>query len=59
MRFAYIHFISEEIFGGGGGNAAAFVWYGTYAAAARYIKTENIPQAIRIAVQEWSKIKKA
>lgn len=47
-----------------------YVQYGTYAAVARetgrsassvakYIKMENIPQAIRIAVQELSKNKKA
>lgn len=47
-----------------------YVQYGTYAAVARetgrspsavarYVKMENVPQAIRIAVQELSKNKKA
>ena len=47
-----------------------YVQYGTYAAVARetgrsassvakYIKMENVPQAIKIAVQELSKNKKA
>ena len=47
-----------------------YVQYGTYAAVAlktgrsassvaKYIKMENVPQAIRIAVQELSKNKKA